>query len=130
MPGEPAWNTVLRTLRTTCGLSQDGWAAQLGYSRRTLQRWEQGDLVPDAAAEAALVALCVKRGLFGAYDRGSLAGVAVSARWLHDLLAAARLDRTVTGTAHALHHAMPSPSIPPTVHPNNLPLQLTSFIGR
>lgn len=57
MAGELAWNVVLRALREARGVTQAGWAARLGYSRRTLVRWEQGEAVPDAAAEAAIGAL-------------------------------------------------------------------------
>ena len=129
MSSEHSWNAALRALRTARGVSQDRWAAQLGYSRRTLQRWEQGDLIPDAAAEAAVVAHCEEQGLFRAHDCGPLAGVAVSASWLHDRLAAARLDRTATAAARAPLRAVLSHTSQ-TAAPNNLPLQLTSFIGR
>ena len=70
MAGQPAWNTVLRALREAHGVSQEGWAARLGYSRRTLARWELGEAVPDAAAEVAIGALCQELGLFRRFPDG------------------------------------------------------------
>jgi len=113
MAAQPEWNVVLRALREARGATQEGWAARLGYSRRTLVRWEQGDAVPDAAAEAAIVALCQEERLLRSYDRGPLARQQVSAAWLADLLTAAR-------------SALPLPE-PRALH---LPAPLTSFIGR
>jgi predicted ATPase len=94
-------------------VTQDGWAARLGYSRRTVLRWEQGAAVPDAAAEAAIIALCQEERLFRAYDQGVLAGQTVTAAWLAELLAAAR-----TGSP------LPEPAV------GHLPTPLTSLIGR
>ena len=33
---------LLRWLREACGLTQDRWAALVGVSRKTVQRWESG----------------------------------------------------------------------------------------
>ena len=44
---------MLRALREASGASQEGWAAQLGFGRSTVQRWESGDL-PDTYARRAL----------------------------------------------------------------------------
>jgi hypothetical protein len=74
-PAEPpGWSAVLRALCGAAGVTQEGWAAQLGLGRRTVQRWEHGELPPDATGEAALVALCRTKGLFRSYTAGPLAG--------------------------------------------------------
>jgi len=115
VPDRPPWNAILRALREARGLSQEVWAARLGCSRRTVVRWERDEAVPDAAAEAAIVALCAEQGVFRGYDAGPLAGLALSPAWLHELLTAARLHahlrRRPPGGAH-------------------LPAVLSSFIGR
>ncbi len=117
----PAWPAVLRALREARGITQEGWAARLGYSARTVQRWERGTVVPDAAAEAAFVALCQETGAFRSYDHGPLAGFAPTAAWLQDLLARARLG---TPAAAAVRSEEPAPQ------PASLPVALTSFVGR
>src|SRR5207302_7097727 len=121
MTPQPRWNEVLRALREVRGITQDGWAARLGYSRRTLQRWEQGDAVPDGVAEATLLALCQELELFRHYDRGPLQGVALTPAWLQHLLAEARLPSAVPDRGPVPRAAAPS---------TNLPAPLTSFIGR
>jgi transcriptional regulator with XRE-family HTH domain len=70
--GSPHWSTVLRALREARGVTQEGWATRLGVGRRTLQRWERGDIVPDEAAERAILAACREMGLFRTFDRGPL----------------------------------------------------------
>jgi len=42
----PRWNEVLRAMREARGVTQAGWAALLGVSRRTVLRWEAGQRVP------------------------------------------------------------------------------------
>ncbi|MGH2587356.1 MAG: ATP-binding protein, partial [Dehalococcoidia bacterium] len=120
--GAPYWSRVLRALREARGITRDGWAAALGYGRTTVQRWETGETVPDAAAEAAIIAQCRERALFHRYDEGPLAGVILTAEWLSELLAGARL-----GTGDRVAIAQHSASS--TQH-SNLPLPLTSFVGR
>ncbi len=39
---------VLRALRDARGLTQQGWAALLGYSVATVRRWETGSALPNA----------------------------------------------------------------------------------
>src|SRR5215216_5427921 len=56
MVTRPAWAEILRALREAAGVTQEGWAGQLGLGRTTLQRWERGELPPAAHAEAALLA--------------------------------------------------------------------------
>ena len=102
MANRPAWAEILRALREAAGVTQEGWATQLGLGRTTIQRWERGELPPDAKAEAVLLALCRERGLFRRYATGPLAGVELTAEWLAALLAAARLSR--------LEPAMPQPA--------------------
>src|SRR5262245_4516457 len=72
------WSGLLRGLRQAAGVTQEGWAARLGYGRRTVQRWERGESAPDAPATAAILELCGERGLFRTYGRGVLAGVTVT----------------------------------------------------
>ena len=88
----PYWSQALRALRDARGITQDGWAAHLGYGRATIRRWEAGQTVPSADAEAAIIALCTERRLFRTFTDGPLAGVNVTPEWIADLLAAARLN--------------------------------------
>jgi DNA-binding transcriptional regulator YiaG len=44
---DPQWHEVLKALREAAGLSQHVWADQLGVSRATVQRWEQGTTPPN-----------------------------------------------------------------------------------
>jgi pimeloyl-ACP methyl ester carboxylesterase/class 3 adenylate cyclase/transcriptional regulator with XRE-family HTH domain len=87
----PYWSQALRALREARGITQDGWAAQLGYGRATVRRWESGETVPSADAEAAIVALCGEKRLFRPFTEGPLSGVDVNPEWIADLLAGARL---------------------------------------
>ncbi|MGN6565727.1 MAG: ATP-binding protein, partial [Thermomicrobiales bacterium] len=116
----PHWSVVLRHLRVTAGVTQAGWAARLGYGRRTIQRWERGEGIPDEAATEALVRLCGDLRLYRAYRQGALAGVTLDADFLRDLLAEARLREQPAAT-EARRYAAPA---------HNLPADLTSFIGR
>jgi predicted ATPase/DNA-binding XRE family transcriptional regulator len=118
--GVSHWSVVLRGLRQAAGVTQEGWAAWLGYGRRTVQRWERGDTVPDAPATAAILELCCERALFRTYRQGVLAGLTVTSDLLQDLLTEARQ----VGNGHCA----PAERISRTAH--NLPAELTSFIGR
>jgi predicted ATPase/DNA-binding XRE family transcriptional regulator len=139
------WWQVLRALRDARGVTQDGWAALLGVSRKTVQRWEAGTTVPDAAAEAAIVALCEEYGLFRTYTRGALAGRPLTVALLRDLLAEARLGAGIvagesresdgSGALPAIPAVSPSPrpsqqAGTAPARPGNLPAPLTSFVGR
>lgn len=126
--GQPPWGALLRGLREARGLTQEGFAAHLGYSYRSIRRWERGQAVPDAAAEAALIGFCREHALFRRFDSGPLAGFTVTAEWLRDRLAEARLGR---------HTRVDDPTDPTVVFlralrtpPANLPTALTSFVGR
>src|SRR5688572_4337345 len=88
--GRPRWSEILRMLREARGVTQDGWAARMGVSRKTVQRWERGERAPDPGAETAIVAYCREMGLFRTYDHGPLAGFALTADTLGMLLAEAR----------------------------------------
>ncbi len=123
-PARPSWSAALRALREASGVSQESWAAQLGYSRSTVHRWEAGTVAPDAAAEQALVVCCGERRLFRHHKRGPLAGQTLSADWLHDLLAEAR-----RGSVPAVFLLRTTPAVGAVV-PVTLPMPLTSFIGR
>src|ERR671939_2057267 len=90
VPSATHWSLVLRALREASGVTQAGWAARLGYGRRTIQRWEHADLAPDAGATAALLGLCADLGLFREYRRADLAGLTLSADGLSALLTDAR----------------------------------------
>ncbi len=121
-----AWAARLRALRETAGITQEGWAAQLGVGRRTVQRWEHGDLAPDEHGEAALLALCAEKGLFRAYAVGPLSGQPFTPERLRALLAGARLR----GPGGEPHRERPSDAAPPAHPSSNLPEPLTSLIGR
>src|SRR5439155_8550550 len=86
----PPWYAVLRALREARGITQDGWAARIGVSRKTVQRWESGERAPDPGAEAALLAYCREAGLLRSFDRGPLAGLTLTEAGLRDLLGEAR----------------------------------------
>ena len=119
--------TLLRAIRAARGISQEGWAARLGFGRRSVARWEAGETVPDAAAEAALLAECEALGLFGRLASGPLAGLTLTADLLRDTLAAARLaPATAQPTA-----PVPLRLLDQTAAPHrSLPLPLTRLIGR
>jgi pimeloyl-ACP methyl ester carboxylesterase/DNA-binding XRE family transcriptional regulator len=87
----PYWSQALRALREARGITQDGWAAQIGYGRATVRRWESGETVPSAEAENAIICLCKEKRLLRRFEHGPLAGIDVSSEWIADLLSAARL---------------------------------------
>jgi predicted ATPase/transcriptional regulator with XRE-family HTH domain len=145
-PGQPYWSRVLRAIRAARGVSQDGWAAWLGVSRRTVQRWERGEVAPDAYGEQVILERCQAWGLFRTFERGPLRGLDLTPVGLRDLLAEARLGTgprgflpspepgaTGTGIARAASApATPTPTLPvaPPASLTNLPAPLTSFVGR
>jgi predicted ATPase/transcriptional regulator with XRE-family HTH domain len=116
------WDVLLRSLREASGLSREGWAVRLGYGRSTVQRWEHGVHVPDAAAEQALLDICRERALFRAYQAGALAGLQVDEETLRRALAGARLQSLSLDFAPTL----------PRIESNSaaLPESFTSFVGR
>jgi predicted ATPase/transcriptional regulator with XRE-family HTH domain len=120
-PGPLPWNELLRALRLAAGVTQEGWAAQLGYGRRTVQRWEHGTAAPDEAAAGELIALCAAKGLFRTFGRWPLAGSSLDAESLAAALAEARL-----ATAHpamvGTSELVPSPG--------RLPDERDPLIGR
>lgn len=85
------WIDLARALRTARGLTQEGWAAQLGVSDVTVRRWERGAAVPTAQAEADLVAWCRRVHAFRTYDNGPLHGLELTPVLLAEVLTAARL---------------------------------------
>src|SRR5581483_10591505 len=89
--GERGASVLLRSLREACGLTQDRWAAFVGVSRKTVQRWESGDAVPDAGAEAAILALCDERQVVG--GGRPHAAVPLSATEISEVLVGARAAR-------------------------------------
>jgi DNA-binding XRE family transcriptional regulator len=104
----PFWTDVLLALREARGVTQDGWAAWLGVSRKTVQRWEGGTAVPDPVAEEALIEVCQRRGLFRAFSHGPLRGLTLTPERLRDLLAEARLGATEGVTPGAAGTAPPA----------------------
>src|SRR6185437_7496407 len=88
----PPLASLLRALREARGVTQDGWAARLGMGRTTVQRWERGETLPDAAGETALLAVCRDEGLFRPFAQGPLTGQMLTPEALRDLLATARLS--------------------------------------
>src|SRR5215471_12174485 len=88
----PAPHVVLRALRGASGLTQQGWAAWLGYSVATVRRWENGRAAPTAEAEAALLSHCQQRGLFRTFVQDPLRDCTLTPELLRELLAEARLQ--------------------------------------
>jgi non-specific serine/threonine protein kinase len=133
----PRWSVALRALREARGITLDGWAARIGVSRGTVQRWERGTRSPDPSAEAAIIAYCRDAGLFRSYDRGPLAGLNLTAEMLQDLLAEGRwrgrnvpaVDEQPPAPPAAESTASASSEAPPPLS-SQLPVHLTSFIGR
>lgn len=133
----PPWWQVLRAVREARGVTQEGWAAWLKVGARTVQRWERGERPPDELAEAAILAYCDERGLFRPFDHGPLYGRTLTAAWLSDLLADARLS-TITGSTPrspaanngAAAAAKPRAATTTALPLTNLPAPLTRFIGR
>lgn len=97
----PRWSGVLRAIREARGVSQAGWAARLGRSRNTVQRWECGRAIPDAETEQAIVDYCRAHALFEL----PLGGYALTSEGLRQLFAAARVSSA----------AMPEEQQPPEV---------------
>ncbi len=128
-PSRPLWSQVLRALREASGVTQDGWSAELGIGRTTLQRWETGQAVPDGEAQAAIVELCEHRGLFRRYESGPLQGVTLTPQLLQEMLTEARLGTqrsSFTEPAVATSApATPSPAEEPK--PNEVPVARSGF---
>jgi transcriptional regulator with XRE-family HTH domain len=82
---------LLRALRSARGITQEGWAARIGVSRKTVQRWESGDVLPDARAESALLAACNELSLFLPRAAGTDERAFLTADSLRESLANARL---------------------------------------
>jgi transcriptional regulator with XRE-family HTH domain len=106
---------VLRALREARGVTREGWAARLGYSASTVQRWERGAVAPDAAAEAALLSLLQGEGLLRPYTAGPLRGHTLTEVNLRHLLAEARSGRQPPSSPPLLQllrepAAVPSPT--------------------
>jgi predicted ATPase/class 3 adenylate cyclase/DNA-binding CsgD family transcriptional regulator len=120
---------VLRALREARGITRAGWAAHLGYSPKTVQRWERGAVAPDAAAEAALLALCAEQGLFRRFDRGVLQGLTVSPEWLTGVLADARLGSAGAASAAAEWSPAPTASAAATLPTGTLTFLFTDVEG-
>jgi class 3 adenylate cyclase len=134
-PGRPHWADMLRALREARAVTQDGWAAQLGVSRKTVQRWERGEAIPDTYAEQALVGLCRDQGLLRTYDYGPLRAVTLTPAWLRDLLMDARLgsdakdaDQPSAPIAPARPEA-PPPSSSPALPSGTVTLLFTDIEG-
>src|SRR6266508_3374049 len=85
-----AWPEMLRALREARGVTQEGWAARLGVSRKTVQRWESGERAPDPGAESQILRYCQDAGLLRSFSRGPLAGLTLTEEGLRDLFAEAR----------------------------------------
>ena len=96
-----------------------------------MQRWEQGGAAPGAQATEALVGQCRELGLFRAFAGGPLTGLTLTPELLRELLAEARCGAVApTAGAGAPSAGAERPPRPPARPPTNLPLQVTSFVGR
>ncbi len=113
-PSRPLWSQVLRALREASGVTQDGWAAELGIGRTTLQRWETGQAVPDGEAQEAVVAQCERRSLFRRYESGPLQGVTLTPELLREMLTEARLGTQRTNFATPVASS-DAPATPPPI---------------
>jgi predicted ATPase/DNA-binding XRE family transcriptional regulator len=122
----PFWSLVVRAIREARGITQEGFAAQLGYSRRTVRRWESGEGAPDADAERLLVAYCRDQALIRRLDLGPRGSFDLTPEHLRDLLADARVGGVA---APAPASATPAPATTPAPS-TGLPATLSSFIGR
>jgi len=124
---------LLRSLRELRGVTQQGWAASLGYSVATVRRWEAGEALPTAEAEEGLISLCRERGLFHTYESGPLRGLTLTPELLRSALAEGRLQ--LSGQAGRLR-TTPAAVEPVVEQPLDasrdarLPVPITSFIGR
>jgi predicted ATPase/DNA-binding XRE family transcriptional regulator len=123
----PPLPVVLRAVREARGITRAGWAVRLGYSLKTVQRWERGEVAPDAVAEAALVTLVREEGLLRRYTSGALRGHTLAEGSLRQLLADTRSGKHLPDPPPVLQLVAPPVAVPP---PNTLPAALTSFIGR
>jgi predicted ATPase/transcriptional regulator with XRE-family HTH domain len=137
----PRWSEVLRALRDARGGTQEGWAARIGVSRKSVQRWENGERAPDPGAERSIIAYCREAGLLRSFDRGPLAGLTLTAERLQELFAEARWrvdGRPSAASGGDPTAARPRRAAPPDgpdrartgTAPSNLPAPLTSFVGR
>src|SRR5262249_54092333 len=112
---------------------QEGWAARLGVSRTTVQRWESGARAPDPGAEAQILRYCQDAGLFRSFSRGPLAGLTLTEAGLRDLFAEARwrgAGQEAAPLARPPTGAPPESLAPAAPPPPKLPAPLTSFVGR
>ncbi|EFH87903.1 NB-ARC domain-containing protein [Ktedonobacter racemifer] len=82
-------------LRTSIGLTQEGLAAALGITRKTIGRWEAGEMYPKAAHLQALLAFALQQGAFAAgqeeeeiraFWSAARQKVLLDETWLHELL--------------------------------------------
>ena len=136
---------LLRVLRSTRGLTQEGLAAHLAVSTVTVRRWEMGQAAPTAEVEAALDAWCRAHHLYRRYDTSPLQGIDVTPELLRDVVARARSEvRRRPGAAaeppsllHRLTQVTPAPALAgvpatpaSTRMPNHLPNPPTRLIGR
>jgi predicted ATPase/DNA-binding XRE family transcriptional regulator len=87
----PTWAEVSRALRSAHGLAQEDWAAWLEVSRKTVQRWERGDAVPDSRVEARLIEFCTAKEVFARTARGAIDVGIIDETELRDVLAQSRL---------------------------------------
>lgn len=97
---------AIRAIRQAAGLTQYDFAEWLAVSRKTVQRWESGQAVPDARAEAALIGFCRQRGAFDASRRAPLAAVVADEGELRDVLAAARAPGDATPAPPIAEHGL------------------------
>lgn len=132
-----AWNDLLRGLRGAGGFSQVEWSALIGaaakpgsaaaWSTDSISRWERGDRPPNAATADAITAVCTEKGLFDA--------IGIEERLLRTKLAQANLAlrgarASQSPRAGRTEWSGPHPPPDPWERRHNLPVELTSFVGR
>lgn len=54
-------NTLLKNIRTACGMSQQEFATAIGSTFASVNRWENGHHTPGRMAQDQIIALCMER---------------------------------------------------------------------
>ncbi len=60
----------IKEARKQLGLSQEKFAAKMGVSFSTINRWEKGHFLPSYLAQAQFEAFCKENGIVFATDSG------------------------------------------------------------
>ncbi|WP_052567913.1 helix-turn-helix domain-containing protein [Ktedonobacter racemifer] len=141
--GEPdyVFGQRMLTLRTSIGLTQEGLAAALGITRKTIGRWEAGEMYPKATHLQALLAFALQHGAFAAgqeeeeiraFWRAAHQKVLLDETWLQELLSQPAMPGSEGAAQQPLSAGLSNPSAPgsgPRVDWGEA-LDVPSFYGR